>query len=170
MECQPKALLNSWVHTSSSLQKGQFQSHHTCRLKEGPWVYKVVSSSTQWPPLSVVSVTCGQPWSKNIKGKIPDITIPLLNTTVLNSVMKSCAVLPWTRIIPLSNVSMMNMLPTHWSLSRWSDRQLWSQCLCSGNPFYLIMASTSFTYLLQYVIILVLLNYCCFKSLTVPNV
>lgn len=41
MECQPKALFNSWVYTpSSSFKKGQFQSHHPCRLQEVPWTVK----------------------------------------------------------------------------------------------------------------------------------
>ena len=81
------------------------------------------STSLFMVSLSVISVTHGQPWSENIKWKIPEIH----NSQVLNcmalwavwwNLLLPRSVLPGIWIIPLSSVSTLYMLLTCLSLSR----------------------------------------------------
>ena len=68
--------------------------------------------------LSMVSVTCGQPQSENIRWKIPEInTSYVLNCMLFSmewwTLMPPYSMPPGSWIIPLSSVSTLYMLPAH---------------------------------------------------------
>lgn len=109
MECQPKSLFNSWVYTpSSSLQKGQFQSHHSYTLKEGQWALMRVRLQAWGPPISLYNL-----WFKSFFGYLgfrPHFLMEMLlqivvNTSPANLAFKGCLDNLYTLRILLENTS-----------------------------------------------------------------